>query len=169
MKKRISFLLAALTAVLLFASCGGYEVKLGIGDGSAADDAVTVSFTLPEKIKDGFTLSCRFSAEKAANLDGSIVFALASADPLFADSYTEKVLYRFSGSELAALKRSDGSCGDLRVDVNFGTLSDILAAESGTFCLVLHREDADRTDITAWNSSSYGYTRTGGTAQITKD
>ena len=59
MKKRISFLLAALTALLLFASCGGYEVRLGIGDGSAADDAVTVSFTLPEKIKDGFTLSCR--------------------------------------------------------------------------------------------------------------
>lgn len=169
MKRFLSLTLAVLAVLLLCASCGGYEVQISIGDGSIADDAVTASFTMPEKLKSGAAMTCRFSAEKAADLDDKFVFALALSNPLFSDSYTETVLCSFSGSDLTSKKRSDGSFGDLTIDVVFGTLSDLLAPESGSFWLVLHREEAERTDITAWNSSKYEYTRKGDTVQITKD
>ena len=169
MKLFLSLFLALLTILLLCTSCGGIEVQIGLGNGNVPDDAVTVSFTLPEKLRDGATISCRFAAEKAADLEGRFLFALALSNPLFSDTYTETVLCSFSGADLAAKKRSDGSCGDLNMDVTFGTLSDLLAPESGTFWLVLHREGAERTDITAWSSGSYGYTRKGGTVQITID
>lgn len=169
MRRILSLTLAVLIVLLLCTSCGGYEVQIGIGNGNIPDDSVTVSFTIPEKLKSGATLSCSFAAEKSADLDGKFVFALALSNPLFSDSYTETVLCSFSGSDLTAKKRADESFGDLNIDVTFGTLSDLLTAETGSFWLILHREDAERTDITAWNSSSYEYTRKGDTVQIAKD
>ena len=58
-----AFLLIVL--LLSLVACGGYEVSLGIGDGSKENDAVRVEYKIAETLTDGYVLKGSFTAESA--------------------------------------------------------------------------------------------------------
>lgn len=173
MKKFLKSLLAATIAViaLTFAACGGkFEVELGIGDGSKENDSVRVNYTLDEKIENGYEMKCKVSAEKEADLNRDFIFAFASSDPIFSSgNYTETVLFTVKGSDLAAKKNSDGSYGNLEINVKFDDLSKYFEQTDSEkeFHLVLHVDGATWS-VTTWNDSDYKYTFDGTKAKITK-
>lgn len=163
-----AFLLGVL--LLSLVACGGYDVSLGIGDGSKENDAVRVEYKIAETLTDGYVLEGAFTAESAADLNREFVFALSSADPLFTSNYTEQVLFSVKGSEIAATRKADGTYGKVAFRVEFTKLSNYFAeTETETkVYLVLHEQGAERGDITRWGSSAYQYTSTGGKVKLTK-
>ncbi len=172
MKKFFKSILAAFIAViaLAFAACGGYEVDIGIGDGSKDNDSVRVKYKIDEKLENGYELKCTVSAEKEANLERDFVFTFASSDPIFSSgTYEETVLFRVKGSDLAEKKKDDGSYGDLQFNVIFDDLSKYFEKTDSEkeFHLVLH-EDGATWGVTTWSDSDYKYTFDGTKVKITK-
>lgn len=173
MRKFLKSFLAAAVAViaLAFAACGSkYEVSLGIGDGSKENDSVRVNYTLDDKIENGYELKCTVSAEKEADLNRDFVFAFATSDPIFSSGdYSETVLFKVKGSDLAEKKKDDGSYGDLQINVKFEDLSKYFEQTESEkeFHLVLH-VDGEKWSVITWNDSDYKYTFDGTKAKITK-
>ena len=128
MKKFFKSFLAAFIAViaLAFAACGGiFEGNIGISDNdkTKTENAVRLLYETDDSIKNGYEMKCKIRAEKSADLNRDFIFALSSSDPIFSDSYTEYTLFMASGSDIAALKKDDGSYGDLQFIVKFDDLS----------------------------------------------
>lgn len=162
--------LLLIVLLLSLVACGGYEVSLGIGDGSKENDAVRVEYKIAETLTDGYVLKGSFTAESEADIDRTFVFALSSADPILASDYTEQVLFSVKGSEIAATRKADGTYGKVAFQIEFTKLSNYFAeteTETNVY-LVFHEDGAERSDITRWGSSAYQYTFTGGKVKLTK-
>lgn len=164
--------LCLLAACLCLAGCGEqYEVSIGIGDGRIENDAVRVNFTIDSPLSDGYTLVGNFTAESAADLGRTFVFSVCNANPLTTASYRETILFTLRGSDLAALRQSDGTCGPLSFRVEMAHLSDYFAeteAEKDVY-FAFHVEGAALGDSTAIQSSRYTYTYTGGKVNLIYD
>ena len=153
-------LVVALCAFMLI-GCGGYDVKLPIGDGSVENDSVIASFHIDETITDGYVLKGEFSAESGANLNRNFVLSICNADPRFTESYKEHVLTRFSGSDVDGKK--------LGFTAEFPNLSDAFEKTDAAknFYIVLRVDSAD-FGFNECNASDYSYTFDGKTLKISK-
>ena len=163
-----TFLLGVL--LLSLVACGGYEVSLGIGDGSKENDAVRVEYNIAETLTDGYVLEGSFTAESEADLNREFVFALSASDPIFTSDYTEQVLFSVKGSEIAATRKANGTYGKVAFRIEFTRLSDYFSEteNASDVYLVFHEEGAERTDPMRWGSSAYRYTFTGGKVKLEK-
>ena len=164
MKKFFKSFLAAFIAViaLAFAACGGiFEGNIGISDNvkKKTENAVRLLYETDDSIKNGYEMKCKIRAEKNADLNRDFIFALSSSDPIFSDSYTEYTLFMASGSDIAALKKDDGSYGDLQFIVKFDDLSKYFeeTKEAKQVYFVFH-SIGDEKSIFTYSSSSYNYT-----------
>ena len=164
MKKFLKNLLAAAVAViaLAFAACGGiFEGNIGISDNdkTKTENAVRLLYETDDSIKNGYEMKCKIRAEKNADLNRDFIFALSSSDPIFSDSYTEYTLFMARGSDIAALKKNDGSYGDLQFIVKFDDLSKYFeeTQEEKKVYFVLH-SIGDEKSIFTYSSASYNYT-----------
>ena len=168
MKKFVSVLATVLTiaicAVAMTACGGAYEVDFPIGDGSVANDNVTCHYEIAETLKDGYELKGYFTAESEANLDDEFILSI-SFDNQFSDSFCENVLFSFKGDQL-----KNASGGKLEFTVKFEKLSDIFpqTSEPKSFAFHFHRANAERSDVTKWNESSYTYTFDGSKLSLEK-
>lgn len=168
MKKFVSVLATILTiaicAVAMTACGGAYEVDFPIGDGRVENDNVTCHYEIAETLKDGYELKGYFTAESEANLDDEFILSI-SFDNQFSDSFSEKVLFSFKGDQL-----KNASGGKLEFTVKFEKLSDIFpqTSEPKSFAFHFHRANAERSDVTKWNESSYTYTFDGSKLSLEK-
>lgn len=164
--------LCLLAACLFLAGCGDrYEVSIGIGDARKENGAVRVNYQIDGTISDGYTIVGNFTAESAADLDRTFVFSVCDADPLIASTYNEKILFSLRGSDLAALKKDDGSFGPLDFRMELARLSDYFTETdtAATVYFAFHVEGAARGDSTAISSSRYTYTYTNGKVTLSHD
>ena len=160
--KLVAFVLA-LAMMTMFASCGYYEVSLGIGDGNKENDRVSADYTLPEKMDGTYRMKVTFSAKSEADTTRTFTFGITFDDPLFSDSYTETVLFKLDGADV-----KDGTT--IKADIE---LSAALFGETDVetpVWIVFHNEDmSTRQNVTEWASSKYEYTRNGDTVVFAKN
>lgn len=168
MKKTIYKLLltaiCCVTATLVLVGCGSsYEVSLPIGDGRVANDNVTCNYKIAETLTDGYKLEGNFTAESEANLDDNFVLSI-SCDDRYGKAFNETVLFTFKGKDIA------DNNGKLKFSVVLTSLEKLFPKTDAPakFALHFHRENADRTDMIAWNDSSYTYVWNGDKVKIEK-
>ncbi len=167
--KKFIFVLATVLTVAICAvamtACGSvYEVDLPIGDGSVANDNVNCHYKIANTLKDGYELKGYFTAESEANLDDEFILSI-SFDNRFSDSFSEKIIFSLKGEQL---KNATG--GKSEFIVKFEKLSDIFpqTSEPKSFAFHFHRANAERSDLTKWNESTYTYTFDGSKLSLEK-
>lgn len=164
MRKFLKSFLAAAVAViaLAFAACSGkFEGNIGISDNDKTkqENSVRLLYEMKDTFKNGYEMQCKIRAEKNADLSRDFIFTLSSADPNFSDSYTENTLFMAKGSDLEALKKDDGSFGDLQFTIKFEDLSKYFeeTQEAKKVYFVFHSV-GDEKSIFTYSSTSYNYT-----------
>ena len=164
MKTLKLLLLCFVTVAVFLCGCGGeYVVDLPIGDGTVENDDVACHYTIAESFTDNYKIKGWFTAQSQADLNDSFVFSI-SFDDRYSDTFSEDVLFSFTGEQLKAAN------GKLNFEIDLGVLSDRFAKTDvqKSFAFHFHRESAERTDIIKWNESSYKYTFDGKTVKIEK-
>ena len=166
MRKRMSLFLLPL---LMLTSCGGsnYKIRLPYGDGTKENEAIGVSFSLAEKIKNGYTIKGTAFAEKDAPLTDMTTFSLTDHSPFYSEDYKETTLVSFRKEDFQ--KKDDGS-----YSVDFNIVLENLNAyflvtgegETKNAAFFIHGTDFRRDSIVSYNTHEFSYAYDGTTVTI---
>ena len=165
MKKSGLFLLS----LMMLTGCSGneYQITLPYGDGGKENDSIGVSFSLAEKIENGYTIKGKAYAEKDAPLSDLTTFSLTDNSPLYSANYKENVLVSFKKEDFQ--KKDDGS-----YSVQFTAVLENLSTyfvvtgegETKKAAFFIHGSDFSRDNLMTYNTHEFSYTFDGTTATI---
>lgn len=156
MKKLLLPFIGALIAVLMLAGCsGGTELIISIGDGTVANDGVSVKLVYGDTWKNGEKIfDLNYGHESEAVLADEYYVSFSDKDPMFADTVNLHTFYSFKKADLEGRTVSGGNFSGKAAEVIIEDLAAVLPAGEGTCTaeIVLHSSDTDFSNITTFSS-----------------